>query len=194
MVHKFVYILCGLTIGLTIVIVIGFLFSTPFTNFKHEITKNMGYNTIPEELGYTQDTIDMNQNAQAADNEEPKLTESSLHDLVNLERSSRGLNELQYSKELEALAYEHSLALDNYDASGHSDLQRYKVLDICKANTGENIFQGWSHDGFAPLVPIRDWMNSSFGHRENLLYPNWSYEGIGLVEDRASTIITQVFC
>jgi uncharacterized protein YkwD len=146
--------------------------------------------------------------------------EMSLHDEINEERYQENLSQLQYDSGLQEIARYHSGQMAEYDffahesPSGETMGERYgrfgyscRVMDESQGGYvtgGENIWKvtytsGVIQDSESTLaaMAVSDWMDSP-GHRENIVFPYWESEGIGVaVRDKpASTtvIITQNFC
>jgi uncharacterized protein YkwD len=91
--------------------------------------------------------------------------------LTNEKRVQAGLPALAIDAALMAVARKRSVELV-YDFS-HDGLR-----SDC-AQCGENI--GWRAAGsFTPLSQVTGWMNSTTGHRENMLYPTATRVGVGV--------------
>lgn len=114
-------------------------------------------------------------------NEETSF-EIQVLNLVNIERTQRGLSPLSYSYELEAVAKAHSndMAQRNYfshnSPEGKTPFDRIKNAGISYKSAGENIAAGQK----TPEEVVNGWMNSS-GHRANILNSNYTKMGIGVV-------------
>ena len=123
-------------------------------------------------------------------------------ELVNEERSERGLNPLELDDTLVDIAEDHSQSMAVNDFFGHTD-------PTDGSNPQDRIDEGgyewsrWSENvaaGYAtPEDVMEGWMNSP-GHRSNILNPNFTEIGIGyefLVDDTGSVNYnhywTQVF-
>lgn len=117
--------------------------------------------------------------------------ELSMLELINEERTSRGLNELQLERNLNVAAEEHSewmLATDTFSHTGiHSSSSTTRIgweFDLDGSwSTAENIAVG-SEQG-APgylddVASLHTALMESAGHRANLLNPNLDYIGIGI--------------
>lgn len=152
--------------------------------------------------------------------------EQEIHSQVNQERSKRGLSALAYNESLHRVALYHSedMVQQDYIAhtspSGDSLKDRYEQFSIdCSVPTsagklagGENIV-GTYPDGKTNVAgEVRDldfnestiatavvdgWMDSK-GHRENILRPNWTTEGVGVfvgeIDNEKRVVATQNFC
>lgn len=136
--------------------------------------------------------------------------EKEIHNLINEERTKRGLSTLSWNDELADIARTHStdMAINNYFS--HDDLQdrdmeyRYNQAGFrCSVPTGqgsfalggENIFQNNLYDSITYIngIPTYHWNSQekiaestvegwmdSTGHRENILTSFWTSEGIGV--------------
>jgi uncharacterized protein YkwD len=119
--------------------------------------------------------------------------EKEMARLVNIEREARGIPPLQYIPALAEVARQHSRAmLDSGKFSHQADGRQMEerigqaVNDVCKF--GENITKHYTID-----YAISDLMGSS-GHRGNLLNPEFTAIGIGIVKGNGGFLyITQDF-
>ena len=136
--------------------------------------------------------------------------EELAHNLINTERTKRGMHALEHDKDLGAIARSHSLDMAQYDYFSHDNLRGEDPTDRgnsagydCIKNYGshyslglaENIFQGelWSSVTYINGVEFYDWLTleeiaaeaiegwmSSPGHRENILDASYDGAGIGV--------------
>jgi uncharacterized protein YkwD len=133
-----------------------------------------------------------------------------IHQKINEERASRGLETLSWDPALAKVAADHSrdMAVRNYfshnDPEGHRYTYRYTVAGYaCQRSSGENIY--WfgssrstiSEESLASRA-VDAWMHSS-GHRHNILNSSFQLEGIGVAFDsssnyRNSFYVTEDFC
>jgi len=150
--------------------------------------------------------------------------EMAIHSLINIERQRNGLPSLEYDIKLAEIARNHSLDMathnyfDHYNLIGQGPTERAKAAGYnCYKNFGayysdgiaENCHQGWlyssttyyygiaTHDWNtqAELAEstVNGWMSSS-GHRQNILNPDYSREGIGVaISDDDKVLVTQDF-
>ncbi len=143
--------------------------------------------------------------------------ERLVHQYVNQERASRGLDELEYNGELVLVAREHGRDMYERDyfahvsPSGETVRDRYDEAGIRCSTSGENIAQTWAfanvrtdagievyetEEALARAI-VGQWMNSS-GHRENVLRESFSEQGIGIVlvdvDGRVKVYAVQNFC
>lgn len=123
-------------------------------------------------------------------------------ELVNEERSERGLNPLELDNQLTNIAEDHSQSMANNDFFGHQDptdgsspQDRIDEGGYEWSRWAENVAAGYG----TPEDVMEGWMNSP-GHRSNILNPNFTEIGIGyefLVDDTGSVNYnhywTQVF-
>jgi len=135
--------------------------------------------------------------------------EQHIHAEINAERRARGLDPLTYRDGTAARAREHTTSMAEAGRLEHADLaQQYR----CRP-TGENIAltyaaqdittdggQITNHHGNESEIAkgiVAQWMRSE-PHRENLLDPRFSGQGIGVVvtdaEDGQRVYATQALC
>ena len=115
-------------------------------------------------------------------------------DLVNQERTSRGLNALRVDSTLTDLARAHSLDMiqrryfSHYTPEGGSVADRADAAGLAYRIVGENL-------AIAPdLAQAHDGLMQSPGHRENILRPDYTRIGIGIYrEEGLGLVITQNF-
>lgn len=118
-------------------------------------------------------------------------------DLVNAERTSRGLVPLQFAAELNAAAFDHTQRqaadgsiyhTDPGDGSSPGDRIGREGYEF--STWGENVAAGYP----TAAAVMTGWMNSS-GHCENILNPAFTEIGVGFVEggERFNQFWTQVF-
>ncbi|MDQ3799772.1 MAG: CAP domain-containing protein [Acidobacteriota bacterium] len=125
--------------------------------------------------------------------------EREVFDLVNQERSKKGLGELNWDANLSRLAraYSQKMARENffshYDKDGGSVDTRARDMRIKNwSKIGENLFYCEGYDS-PNLLAVRGWMKSP-SHRENILDPEYTDSGIGIAQSADGRIyITQVF-
>ncbi len=124
---------------------------------------------------------------------EPQL-EQQMVDLVNQERTSRGLNALRVDTTLKDMARAHSLDMiqrryfSHYTPEGGSVADRADAAGLAYRIVGENL-------ALAPdLASAHDGLMQSQGHRENILRPDYTRIGIGIYrEEGLGLVITQNF-
>ncbi len=114
--------------------------------------------------------------------------ETGIHEKINEERAKAGLPLLSLNAQLATLARAHSadMLTNNYfahdDAAGCSSSCRLTNSGFAWSMSGENIYV---MNGYSIAVDkvvgmaIESWMDSA-GHRENILNPNFTEEGIGI--------------
>lgn len=103
-------------------------------------------------------------------------------ELVNAERTSRGLNPLSYSKQLESQATQYACEMISYNFFAHENpvtgstlRERAEQFQYDFQIIGENLAAGQP----TPEEAMDDWMNSP-GHRENILNREFTEIGIGI--------------
>ncbi len=127
-----------------------------------------------------------------------------IYQLINVERTTRGLSPLQTSSALTSLAEEHSKEMVNYDYFSHDRMSGSRPFDWGLdpgAGRGENIFMMpqqlvipgpiLSPEELANEI-VQGWMESP-GHRENILTNYFSHTGIGIAQKGIYYYITQIF-
>jgi uncharacterized YkwD family protein/spore coat assembly protein SafA len=109
--------------------------------------------------------------------------EEQVVQLVNAERQKQGLNPLQLDKQLSNVARAKSQDMRDNNYFSHqsptygSPFDMMKSFGISYRYAGENIAAGQRN----PEEVMKAWMNSS-GHRANILNPNYTHIGVGLVK------------
>lgn len=125
--------------------------------------------------------------------------EREIFELINQERSKKGLGDLVWDSNLSRLARDYSakMARENFfshqDRSGESVDGRAKNMRIKNwSKIGENLFFCEGYDN-PNLMAVRGWMKSP-SHRDNILDPDYNVSGIGIAESENGRIyFTQVF-
>jgi hypothetical protein len=106
--------------------------------------------------------------------------EAEVIELVNIERTSRGLRPLSYNWELAMAARLHSQDMADQNYVNHTSLdgreffERIEDAGYDYATCGENIAAGFS----TPAAVVQAWMSSD-GHRANILKPDYCDIGVG---------------
>lgn len=121
--------------------------------------------------------------------------EQQMLNLVNQERSSRGLKPLSLDSRLTSVAraYSQEMVKNNFFShtsavDGSSPFDRIKRAGITYKYAGENLAYNSSVSAAHTAL-----MNSD-GHRRNILNPNFTHIGIGIVKKGTSQImVTQAF-
>lgn len=113
--------------------------------------------------------------------------------LVNIERTSRGLNSLVLSSEISKVAVEKSKDMAVFNYFSHespnygSPFDMMKKFGIDYRAAGENIAMGYR----TPADVMKGWMNSP-GHKANILSTKFNKIGIGMYSGK-SIYWTQMF-
>lgn len=123
----------------------------------------------------------------------PEL-EMKMLDLVNQERTKRGLKPLQWDPALVPVARAHSQDMfargyfSHYTPEGKDPFDRMKAAGIQYYTAGENLALG-------PTLPIcHEGLMNSPGHRANILNPAYGRIGIGILDGGAyGLMISQEF-
>ena len=116
-------------------------------------------------------------------------------DLVNAERTKRGISALTLDSNLSSVATKKSQDMVNKNYFDHtsptygSPFDMMKQFVISYRTAGENIAKGQK----TPQEVVTAWMNSE-GHRKNILNPNFTNLGVGIAKDsKGTTYWTQMF-
>jgi uncharacterized protein YkwD len=123
----------------------------------------------------------------------PNLEEQML-EMVNQERTSRGLKPLKGDPELTEVARQHSADMfsrgyfSHYTPEGIDPFQRMQAADVRFRTAGENL-------ALAPTLQIaHTGLMNSPGHRANILNPNFGRVGIGIMDGgRRGLMVSQEF-
>lgn len=169
-----------------------------FTDFKTKFFDFCNSNTKPEngETNQNQPAPDINiqpeTNQPVPDTkpetnqpETPPMQEETGYaqqvlNLVNQERSARGLGALTLDNSLSNVAYLHSKDMSDNNFFSHNNLKgetpfdRIKKASISYKTAGENIAMGYK----SPEAVVDGWMNSD-GHRANILNASFTKMGLG---------------
>lgn len=114
-------------------------------------------------------------------------------ELVNSERSSRGLNPLTRNSKLDTAATVHAddMSANGFfshtGSDGSSVSERAAAAGYAWTGIAENIGQG----DLTPQAMMNLWMNSD-GHRTNILNTTYTELGVG-INDSGATLWVQVF-
>jgi hypothetical protein len=114
----------------------------------------------------------------------PGSFEQQVVDLINLERTARGLAPLSHDERLLEAARRHSADMSTGNFMSHTGSdgsnagQRIDDAGYDWFTWGENIAFGYPN----PASVVAAWMDSS-GHRANILNPNFVHIGVGHVDD-----------
>ncbi|SCI79008.1 uncharacterized protein%2C YkwD family [uncultured Clostridium sp.] len=115
-------------------------------------------------------------------------------DLVNVERTNRGLQPLKFNNELSNVATKKSQDMIDRNYFDHtsptygSPFDMMKQFGISYRAAGENIAMGQK----TPKEVMNSWMNSP-GHRKNILNPDFTELGVGIASNGSSIYWTQMF-
>lgn len=112
-------------------------------------------------------------------------TEKQIFDLVNVFRSNNGLSRLHWNEQAAVVSRGHSLDMlqhqyfDHVSATtGMDPFSRMKKQGIKFRTAGENIAMGYMD----AMEVHHGWVNS-LGHRKNILNPDFTTLGVGVVSD-----------
>jgi uncharacterized protein YkwD len=120
--------------------------------------------------------------------------EAQMLEMVNQERTSRGLKPLKADPELTEVARQHSADMfargyfSHYTPEGIDPFQRMQAADVRFRTAGENL-------ALAPTLQIaHTGLMNSPGHRANILNPNFGRVGIGIMDGgRRGIMVSQEF-
>jgi hypothetical protein len=127
--------------------------------------------------------------AQPLDDYDRKMVE-----LINGERTRRGLPAVQYVPQLRTGALDHSGWMSDTGAFQHASADALAgdvAAASCGSGWGENIYTSFNM-GADPATAMRSYMNSA-GHRANILDPSFRYVATGTVLDDDRIHNTQRF-
>lgn len=149
------------------------------------------YGTDGAAITYTQNTNiggNLTQAMQSVSSFDHDAEVTEIYNLVNQERTKRGLNTLELSEELNEIADQRAEEIVNdYSHDGFYDYIS-DIRDIFgQVKISENIDGNSSASG-----AMSAWMNSS-GHRANILKPNHSNIGIGAYKTGSMIYYVQLF-
>ena len=134
--------------------------------------------------------------------------EWQIFEMVNQERTSRGLPPLQMDSRLRDIARGHSKDMGDNNFFSHTSpttgtfFQRLNNNNINRFSAGENIHWNSHPESNTAAVALNGWMTSTQGHRETILdidpqtgeRMNYSYTGIGVYRTSGGRYYyTQVF-
>lgn len=125
--------------------------------------------------------------------------EYEIFQMINRERSRKGLSTLQWDNGVATVARSYSRRMAREGFFAHTDPDGNSVVERADrsrvrgwAKIGENLFVCSRVDRFSDMA-IRGWMRSP-SHRKNVLDRQWTATGIGVARARDGSIyVTQVF-
>ncbi len=120
--------------------------------------------------------------------------ETAMIDLVNKERTTRGLNALTFDSKLRSIARDHSADMfkrgyfSHYSPEGETVADRAEKAGVDYLVIGENL-------AYAPSLDLaHTGLMNSPGHRANILSPDFNKIGIGVMDaGEYGKMFTQVF-
>ncbi len=124
--------------------------------------------------------------------ENPRSIEQRVHEIVNRERSSRHLPQLNWNEALAAEARRHAVRIVNAGFFAHQDPvrgdidRRLNKSGIEWMRCAENLYEGNSGD--LPEEAVKSWLQSP-GHRKNMLDSMFSDSGVGVAVRRDKSIV-----
>jgi len=157
--------------------------------FHDAVQKSLSRTTIEPE---SNETVKLNFKVDDA-KARPDL-ESKMLELVNKERTSRGLRPLQWDPQLLPVARSHSQDMfqrgyfSHYTLEGKDPFDRMKAAGVKYYTAGENLALG------PTLMICHDGLMNSPGHRANILNPSYGRIAIGILDGGAyGLMISQEF-
>ena len=120
--------------------------------------------------------------------------EVQILEMVNKERSSRGLKKLRAFPKMRAVARAHSIDMykrgyfAHVDPDGRDPFERMEASGISFSYAGENL-------ALAPTVAlVHQGLMNSPKHKDNILKPEFTDLGIGVYRGPSGLMVTQNFC
>lgn len=119
--------------------------------------------------------------------DEPTAYEQELAALVNDERQRAGANLLRLDARLSFLARQYAQDMaargffSHYDPEGRSPFDRLHQDGITYRAAAENLFKGWRDPEAEAMQIAHSFLMQSPGHRRNILDPDFTLLGIGVV-------------
>lgn len=127
------------------------------------------------------------------------ILEKQIHDQINSIRIENGQRPLIYNEPISNIAREHSkdMALNNYfdhtSSDGKTFQDRITASRLVCYPAGENIEINYKSEPNLLDSIIQTWMNSP-EHKQNILLPYYTSEGIGVYVLNDNVLITDDFC
>ena len=126
--------------------------------------------------------------------------ENEIHNLINLQRTSRGQQPLELDSRMTLMSRAYSFQQHQQDFINHTDLQgigfsdrfdNNKIYNLC---AGENLFliENFPLETDIAEASVDGWMNSE-GHKANVLNVEYTHTGIGVFCDEQKCLATQNF-
>ena len=171
------------------VLPLGLKYQTTLESYLNRLPyQNLAYLITPEPS--SEEVVEIQVPPKANFKADPEA-EKKMLELVNRERSRRGLNILEAGIPLRDVGRAHCLDMFNksyfshYTPDGKSPFDRMKAAGVQYLTAGENL-------AYAPNVEIahQGLMNSP-GHRENILRPEFGKLGVGVIDGGLSG---EMFC
>lgn len=202
------HLIFGVFIGFVLVCIIVYMDVNSNNIINQNITqvtpnvKTLGDKIITP----VKNTTEQEQSTQASEETnvilDPRQISLEVHKLINTERKDRGLSEIGYNIDLSTIAQAHSsdMLVNHYfnhtDLQGHDPAYRYQQNGFtCNGNIGENIAEVWGYNTpeEAAKTIVSGWMNST-EHRDNILFPSFTIEGVGISNIGTDVFATEDFC
>jgi uncharacterized protein YkwD len=165
------------TLTKTLAINVGWLDDKLSPIFDEAVKKTMTRTTVEPE---TDETVKLN--FTVTDAKPRNDLEMRMLDLVNQERTKRGLKPLEWDPQLLPVARGHSQDMfargyfSHYTLEGKDPFERMKAAGIKYYSAGENLALGPS------LSICHEGLMNSPGHRANILNPTYGRVGIGILD------------
>jgi uncharacterized protein YkwD len=165
------------TLTKTLAINVGWLDDKLSPIFDEAVKKTMTRTTVEPE---TDETVKLN--FTVTDAKPRNDLEMKMLDLVNQERTKRGLKPLEWDPQLLPVARGHSQDMfargyfSHYTLEGKDPFERMKAAGIKYYSAGENLALGPS------LSICHEGLMNSPGHRANILNPTYGRVGIGILD------------
>jgi uncharacterized protein YkwD len=162
---------------------------------KKRTTALIGLIAVTALLGASSASAAHYRSSDSLDEEE---VQQRVHELINEERTSRGLEEMEYTAPLVDVADTHSEDMAENWYFGHMRglIAKYREAGYQCFSAAENIAYTYNFQGDEDRVAnqlVDMWMNSP-GHRSNILSSSFEDHGIGIAAKGPYVFATQEFC
>jgi uncharacterized protein YkwD len=133
--------------------------------------------------------------------------ELAIHEETNRVRRQKGVKEVEYNAHISYISriYCQNMAKMNkfgHGVGGETLTERLQQYSLSCVDAAENLAKRVFNKGYISRLSeqeladtaVTGWLDSDEGHRENLLNPEWNYEGVGVyVTAENEVYVTQTF-
>ena len=214
--HKGRYTILGIILGISLALAGMYLYDNnrqPILDNVNEV-KQFAMKQIPKDSPVisvvndnpvekpsvpSQPVVNIQQETQPVQNIDTTSLEKQIHDQINAIRVQNGQKSLNFNEQITDIAREHSkdMALNNYfdhtSSDGKTFQDRIFASRLACYPAGENIEINYKSEPNLLDSIIQTWMNSS-EHKQNILLPYYTSEGIGVYVLNDNVLITDDFC